>query len=44
MADPNCSLVTEIASQHGFWHVSKFSADYKYQFAELPFQTLKINL
>ncbi len=37
---PGCALVSEIARQHGFWHMSKFSADYKKLFNELPLTTL----
>jgi len=37
---PGSALVSEIARQHGFWHMSKFSADYKKLFNELPLCTL----
>ena len=33
--------VSEIARQHGFWHMGQFSSDYKKMFAELPSETLK---
>ena len=33
--------VSEIARQHGFWHMGQFSADYKKIFTELPSKTLK---
>jgi AraC family ethanolamine operon transcriptional activator len=41
MADPKNCQVTEIARQHGFWHMGAFGADYKKLFAELPSETLK---
>jgi AraC family ethanolamine operon transcriptional activator len=41
MADPKNCQVTEIARQHGFWHMGAFGADYKNMFAELPSETLK---
>ena len=34
------SNVSDLASQWGFWHMSKFAADYKRMFGELPSQTL----
>jgi AraC family ethanolamine operon transcriptional activator len=41
MADPKNGQVTDIARQHGFWHMGAFGADYKNMFAELPSKTLK---
>ena len=37
---PGAALVSEIARQYGFWHMSKFSDDYKKLFNELPLSTL----
>lgn len=33
--------VYDIAVQHGFWHFSQFSLDYKRHFSELPSETLR---
>ena len=33
--------VYDVAVQHGFWHFSQFSLDYKRHFSELPSETLK---
>jgi AraC family ethanolamine operon transcriptional activator len=33
--------VYDVAVQHGFWHFSQFSLDYKRHFSELPSQTLR---
>jgi AraC family ethanolamine operon transcriptional activator len=33
--------VCDVARQHGFWHMGKFSSDYKKLFSELPSQTLR---
>ena len=41
MSDPKNCQVTEIARQHGFWHMGAFGAGYKKMFAELPSETLK---
>jgi AraC family ethanolamine operon transcriptional activator len=35
-----CS-VYDVAVQHGFWHFSQFSRDYKRHFSELPSETLR---
>ena len=33
--------VYDVAVQHGFWHFSQFSRDYKRHFSELPSETLR---
>jgi AraC family ethanolamine operon transcriptional activator len=33
--------IADIASHHGFWHMSQFAADYRRHFGELPSETLK---
>lgn len=33
--------IYDIAVQHGFWHFSQFSQDYKRHFSELPSETLR---
>ena len=40
-ADPDTTQISDIALQHGFWHMGQFSADYKKLFAMLPSETLK---
>ena len=33
--------IADIASTHGFWHMSQFATDYRHHFGELPSETLK---
>ena len=33
--------IADIASTHGFWHMSQFATDYRRHFGELPSETLK---
>jgi AraC family ethanolamine operon transcriptional activator len=39
-ADPARLKVSDVAFEHGFWHLGQFSTDYKRQFGELPSHTL----
>lgn len=38
-APPDCTI-TDVANQHGFWHLGQFARDYRLFFGELPSQTL----
>ena len=40
-ADPSVTTVTEIATQFGIWHFSRFARDYRFLFGELPSQTVR---
>ena len=40
-SDSNDAQISEIAGNHGFWHMSQFAADYHRHFGELPSETLK---
>ncbi|MGY4495180.1 AraC family transcriptional regulator [Pseudomonas sp. TE3610] len=42
LADPTCKVrsVSELAMDHGFFHLGRFSQSYRQQFGELPSQTL----
>jgi AraC family ethanolamine operon transcriptional activator len=39
-ADPDATLVADVANRFGFWHMGQFAADYRKHFGELPSQTL----
>lgn len=43
LKDPNCTVrsLTEIAMDHGFLHLGRFSESYRQRFGELPSDTLK---
>lgn len=38
--DSTLATVSDVAVRYGFWHLSKFAADYRWLFGELPSQTL----
>jgi AraC family ethanolamine operon transcriptional activator len=38
--DSQLATVSDVAVRYGFWHMSKFAADYRWLFGELPSQTL----
>jgi len=40
-SNANTTRIADIASKHGFWHMSQFSADYRRHFGELPSETLR---
>ena len=38
--DPKTTHISDIATDHGFWHMSQFATDYRRHFGELPSKTL----
>jgi AraC-like DNA-binding protein len=40
-ADPAVARVTDIATEHGFWELGRFSVNYRQLFGESPIATLK---
>jgi AraC family ethanolamine operon transcriptional activator len=40
-SDPKITHISDIAANHGFWHMSQFATDYRRHFGELPSETLK---
>lgn len=40
-SDTKTTRIADIASSHGFWHMSQFATDYRRHFGELPSETLK---
>jgi AraC family ethanolamine operon transcriptional activator len=38
---PEQTTVSDVATRHGFWHLSQFATDYRKFFGELPSQTLR---
>lgn len=40
-ADPECTRVTAVAAQFGFWHFGRFAREYRQVFGEVPSNTLK---
>jgi len=39
-SDYSTTLISDIASNHGFWHMGQFATDYRLHFGELPSETL----
>ena len=39
-ADPENTIIADIANRWGFWHMGQFAADYRLFFGELPSTTL----
>jgi AraC-like DNA-binding protein len=40
-ADPSRATVTQIATDHGFWELGRFSVTYRSLFGETPSETLR---
>jgi len=40
-ADPACATVTDIATEHGFWELGRFSVEYRALFGESPSVSLR---
>ncbi len=40
-ANPNTTLIADVAARFGFWSAGHFTRDYKQMFGELPSETLK---
>jgi AraC family ethanolamine operon transcriptional activator len=41
-SNANSTQISEVAGNHGFWHMSQFATDYRRHFGELPSETLKV--
>ena len=41
-SDSSDTRISDIASNHGFWHMGQFAADYRLHFGELPSETLNV--
>ena len=41
-SDSSDTIISDIASSHGFWHMGQFAKDYRLHFGELPSETLNV--